>query len=271
MYRKLILDGISALNDIEHYIPYCSPQSVDRFEESIDDILILREKLVREVPAPLIGLKAFTEGNASFERAGEISDLHIFGLRNYCEDRDVDWSALRIDEYYGVTDVTEIEENWEKLDPDHTMFPINFGGNSNYVKYGLLPQSVQETAMEKSFDNWISKRASLLVAEFGYKFSKVCEKFGDMYEQDMSELQSDSKTYLIKLSDGLMLRNSGELDYLETVLDKCYNDVYNGLESGNRELLIQCVEYLREKIRDEYYWFVFIKDEDYYSFFKKEE
>ena len=267
MYRKLILDGINALNDIGHYTPYASPEANDRVEEAIDQILLLREKLLTEVPAPLIGLKAYTEGRASFERAGEISDLHIFGLREYCNDKGVDWSGLRIDEYYGATDVSEIEANWEKLDPDHKVYPINFSGNSRYIKWGLVPKGVAEQSVEDSFDKMIEKKASLLVAEFGYNFNKVCENFRDMCREEL-EFQAEYSKFILKLADGLSLMDSMELDYLQSVLNKCYSLLYKSLEQGEKDYFIQSINYLQSRVRDEYYWFVLVKDEEYQSFFK---
>ena len=267
MYRKLILDGINALSDIEHYTPYASPEANDRVEEAIDQILLLREKLLTEVPAPLIGLKAYTEGRASFERAGEISDLHIFGLREYCNDKGVDWGGLRIDEYYGATDVSEIEANWEKLDPDHTVYPINFSGNSRYIKWGIVGKSSRENATEDSFDKMIEKKASLLIAEFGYNFNKVCENFRDMCREEL-EFQVEYSKFILKVSDGLSLMDSMELDYLQCVLNKCYSLLYKSLEQGEKDYFIQSISYLRSRVRDEYYWFVLVKDEEYQSFFK---
>lgn len=75
-------------------------------------------QITQELDLTLIALEAYTEGKVSWERAGEISGLHIFGLRNYCDERDVDWCNLRIDEYMGFTGPEAektICEEWDKL------------------------------------------------------------------------------------------------------------------------------------------------------------
>lgn len=69
----------------------------------------------------LIALEAYTNHKASWERAGEISGLGIFGLENYCREKGVDNSKLRIDKYYNFTGPEaekQIEEQWDKLMAD---------------------------------------------------------------------------------------------------------------------------------------------------------
>lgn len=71
----------------------------------------------------LIALEAYTEGEASWERAGELSGLGIFGLEKYCEERDVDRCKLRIDpylEFTGPEAEKTIREEWDKLDSLHS-------------------------------------------------------------------------------------------------------------------------------------------------------
>lgn len=66
----------------------------------------------------LIALESYTEGKASWERAGEISGLGIFGLENYVNERGVDRYKLRIDPYLDFTGEKAekiIREEWDKL------------------------------------------------------------------------------------------------------------------------------------------------------------
>lgn len=66
----------------------------------------------------LIALESYTEGKASWERAGEISGLGIFGLENYVNERGVDRYKLRIDPYLDFTGEEAektIREEWDKL------------------------------------------------------------------------------------------------------------------------------------------------------------
>ena len=66
----------------------------------------------------LIALESYTEGKASWERAGEISGLGIFGLENYVNERGVDSYKLRLDPYLDFTGEKEekiIREEWDKL------------------------------------------------------------------------------------------------------------------------------------------------------------
>ncbi|MBQ2653374.1 MAG: hypothetical protein IJF83_07455 [Methanobrevibacter sp.] len=66
----------------------------------------------------LTALEAYTEGKASWERAGEISGLGIFGLEDYVHKRGVDRYKLRIDPYLDFTGEEAekiIREEWDKL------------------------------------------------------------------------------------------------------------------------------------------------------------
>ena len=70
----------------------------------------------------LIALEAYTEGKASWERAGEISGLGIFGLEKYVTERGVDSSKLRIDPYHDFTGPEAekiIRKEWDKLNKSH--------------------------------------------------------------------------------------------------------------------------------------------------------
>ena len=67
---------------------------------------------------PLIALEAYTEGKASWERAGEISGLGIQKIKKYVNERGVDRYKLRIDSYLGFTGPEAekiIREEWDKL------------------------------------------------------------------------------------------------------------------------------------------------------------
>lgn len=66
----------------------------------------------------LTALEAYTEGRASWERAGEISGLGRWGLTKYCGERGVDHAKLRIDSYMNFTGPEAekiISREWDKL------------------------------------------------------------------------------------------------------------------------------------------------------------
>ena len=66
----------------------------------------------------LIALELYTRGQASWERAGEISGLGIFGLEEYVNERGVDRYKLRIDHYLDFTGPEAekiIKSEWDKL------------------------------------------------------------------------------------------------------------------------------------------------------------
>ena len=74
--------------------------------------------LTQKINLPLVALESYTNGKVSWERAGEISGLGSWGLKEYCNQRDVDTSKLRIDKYMNFTGdeaETEICKQWDML------------------------------------------------------------------------------------------------------------------------------------------------------------
>lgn len=115
---KIAFGAINHLSDIICYLEDLPDEYHHMVLNLCNRIENDRNVFLSEVNAPLIALKRYRDCRCSWERAGEISGLGIFGLIEYCSNKGVDWRKLRIDEYYnfsGPEAEKELEQEWSKL------------------------------------------------------------------------------------------------------------------------------------------------------------
>lgn len=235
--------------DIKHYIPYMLQEQVELLEKIEQESVQLKEECLNTVNAPLIGLKAYTEGKASWERAGEISDLHIFGLDKYCQEKGVNRNNLRIDEYYGLQGeegIKSIKEEWVKLDPNNEFQPIEYGGKSMYVQYPFLTEKTKkEEYKDKIYEQFLNKVARANITGFLYKFITLQRIHDDVYLE---------KTYkfLTKLSNGFKVKNDEEFDYLVSILSTSLEILTNNPK--NEDEVRRSFNYIKNRVVDNYYY-----------------
>lgn len=250
------------LHDINYFLRYLPNEYNYDIQEIEKIIKILRQKCIDEVDAPLIALKNYTEGKVSWERAGEICDLHIFGLRNYCEERNVDYGDLRIDEYYGLEGeegIQKITENWRKLDPDGELQPINYSGDSLFTKYGLTDKSSKEYDLEDATENYINNKAKMLISEYVYEFYKTI----NMLIQDNPVLEMESeyfitepmRSYLKRLVNGLEITTEEEYNFLKLKVDISKIYLKDSIKSNSLEQVVYSYEKIKNVMIDKYYSF----------------
>ena len=243
--------GLANLRDIYFYLPYIPQEDYSDLEEISVKLEEYRNLVKDKIPVVLISLKNYTECKCSWERSGELSDLHIFGLREYCKENGVDWGDLRIDEYYGrdkEEDVVKIIESWKKLDPQGTMQPINYTGDSRYLKYPIL-QSLTET--EKSYiqakENYYQHKASFLLSEWILEYYKLIEE-----EKNKGHIVTVDKRIIgetQKILQGLTLHDEKELSTLENIL----KEATRILSSNNEPLFEEAITYINNNFKDNYY------------------
>lgn len=219
--------AITNLRDIYFYLPYIPQKDYKQLEDIGGELEKYRDNLTRKIPIVLISLKNYTECKCSWERAGELSDLHRYGLIEYCEDKGVDWRDLRIDEYYGVDsdeDVLKIIESWKKLDPNLEVHPINYTGNSRYLKYPILQsQTVIEDYHTTSKEQYCLHKSTFLLSEWILNFHDLIQK--EKTKGKIINVNKESMDKINKILQGLNITTEEELDTLKNILDEATNQL----------------------------------------------
>lgn len=261
---------LNILHEIHYFIPYLKEgnKSIESIKFINNEALKLKKLLLKETNAPLIALKAYTEGKCSWEKAGMISNLYIFGLEQYCKDHNTNRADLRIDEYYGITGesgICTIMNAWEQLDPSKTMYPINFSGNSNYTKYSIIDNSENEKRIGKAEELYYTKKAQSLIAEFHYKYQQSWSKLiknnpNEEEEANWFNASNRDFDFLLKLTKGLIVKNKEQLDYFKFILDLSYLFIKSAVKGGNFYLLLSSVDKIRNVVQDNYYDYTVKKD-----------
>lgn len=261
---KQIDETLSYLHDILYFIDYF-PKA-----EYHNEIVViysrtkeLRNRCIKEMETPLIALKNYTEGKCSWERAGSMCDLHIWGLRKYCEDKKVNCNNLRIDEYYGIEGdegIQKIKKEWDKLDPKHKLEPINFNGKSVYTKYPFLKdKSLNEKGYDDAHENYIKYKSKMLISMY------ACELYESIniiiHENPEIEVEVDfNKTKYLnkeisKYSNGINITTQEDLDFLKSTLDNCHAILNKARKEYDLEQVFNSFENLRKIMIDEYYYY----------------
>ena len=256
MYNE-VEDSLTYLHDINYFLPYLSEKEYNSLVEIKETIEKFRKKCIHDLNTPLIALKNYTEGSCSWERAGMMCDLHIFGLRKYCEDKNVNWRELRIDEYYGVEGkegIEKIKENWSKLDPNHEFEPIKYNGNSLYTKYPFLEDvSDTEYNYNDANENYIKYKSKMLISEYTCQFYKTVNQFLQKNPEFGGEvnfyLNNMINESLSKLCDGINVNKEEDLQFLELEIDIC-NDL---LKENDLESILKSYYELMDIMIDNYY------------------
>lgn len=248
------------LSDIRYYMKYMPEDYYKDILEICIKIKSFRKKCIDTMDTPLIALKNYTEHKCSWERAGMMCDLHIFGLREYCKEKNVDWGGLRIDEYYGVEGeegITEIKNNWKKLDPEKRFEPIKYGGDSLYTKYSISDNSLGEDCFNDATKNYINYKSKMLISRYACELYKTLKEFlenNPEYENEISFYKKNSMNKdLEQFSKGVEIQNEEDLDYLEHTLRICESLLKNGLENNDLESILNSYYKLKDILVDEYY------------------
>lgn len=248
-----------AISDINYYLEYIPQEYYDDIENISKEIFSFRNKCIENLNTPLIALKAYTENKCSWERAGEICDLHIFGLRDFCNKKGVDWNNLRIDEYYGLEGeegINEIKKNWKLLDPNHDFEPIKYNGDSVYTQYPILQdKSKNELNSNELNSKYFKYKSKMLIIEYSKKFYETLESLSNnpLSESQVNTYKKDK--FLLKLIDGIEAENIKNIQLLENTLDLCYELLNKSKETKNVKYLSKSLEQLKKVIVDEYYYY----------------
>lgn len=248
-----------AISDINYYMEYIPQEYHDEIKNISNDIFSFRNKCIKNLNTPLIALKAYTENKCSWERAGEICDLHIFGLRDYCNKKGVDWRNLRIDEYYGVEGeegISEIKRNWKLLDPEHEFEPIKYNGDSVYTKYPILQdKSKNELNFNEINDKYFKYKSKMLIIDYSKGFYETLEFLSNnqVLESQLNIYKTDD--FLLKLIDGIEAGSMEDIQLLKHTLDSCYELLKKSKETKNIKYLSESLEQLKRIIVDEYYYY----------------
>lgn len=246
--------------DIYFFLEYLPITYYEDISKISKEIIEFRKKCMETINAPLIALKNYTEHRVSWERAGMMCGLHIFGLREYCKNKNVDWGDLRIDEYYGFTGrnaIEKIKKNWEKLDPKHEVHPIQYSGKSLYTKYSLTETSKNEDYYNDATINYINYKSKMLISEYVCEFYKSLNQFlenNPEYEDEVNfyrghRINKDLK----KVQEGIIITKKDDLDFLEFKLDLCKLFLKDGVENNNLENILNSYYKLKDILVDEHY------------------
>ena len=259
---KELEDITTYTHDLYYFLNYMSNEEwFDCIADIHKRIKTLRKSCITNMDTPLIALKNYTEGRCSWERAGSLCDLHIWGLRKYCEDREVNYNNLRIDEYYGVEGeegIQKIKEEWNKLDPEHKFEPISYNGKSLYTKYpSLKDKTISEKEHDDAHENYIKYKAKMLISEYACELYKTL----NMITQRNPELEEEVIFYktrylgkvLSQYSNGINITTQDDLDFLEFTLDVCHIFLNRAKKENDLEQILNSFENLKKILIDEYY------------------
>lgn len=258
---KNIDNILSYIHDILYFIEYIPKKEYTNIEDIYSRTKQFRDKCIDEIDTPLIALKNYTEGKCSWERAGMMCDLHIWGLREYCENKNVDCNSLRIDEYYGIEGeegISKIKSNWKKLDPNKKVHPINYGGKSTYTQYPMLKDiSNKEKGLDEATENYIKYKAKMLISEYVCEFYKTLNYFieNNPELEDEIEFYGTQHIYkdLSKFSNGISITTENDLTYLEFLMDICHLYLKDAKKSNDFENVLNSFYKLENALIDEYY------------------
>ena len=261
-------DIFTYVSDIKYYLPYLPTEYYYNITEIYENIKKFRENCMSEINTPLIALKNYTEHKCSWERAGMMCDLHIFGLRKFCEDNDVDWRCLRIDEYYdikGEEGLLEIKKNWEKLDPQHEFQPIKYEGDSLFTKYPMLKEvSKTEYSYNDANENYIKYKAKMLISEYSCEFYKTLHylvKHNPELEEEYNFYKNHyiNKT-LSEMADGIEIADEDDLMFLEHTLDICKLFLKDAKSCNDFENVLNSFYHLDGILEKGYYEYIINQD-----------
>lgn len=256
------------IQDIDYFLPYLSDEDYKDIKNLSSKITSLRKNYVKDLNSPLIALKNYTEGKCSWERAGEMCDLHIFGLRNYCEQRNVDWSVLRIDEYYGVEGeegINKIKENWNILDPNKEVYPVKYNGDSLYVQYPFMEHlSNNEQNYNDASKSYIKYKAKMLISEYACEFYKTLNYFVEHNRELEDEINFYKNSHIGKdisrFYNGINISEKDDLEFLEFTLDLCYIFLKDAKKTNNLENVLNSFYKLEGILNNEYYYYTINQD-----------
>lgn len=239
---KYFEEAFDSIRDIFFYLPYIPNEEYEELHKLSEQTKRFRNNLKNEIPSELLALKLYTEGKVSWERAGELCDLGIFGLRNYCEEHNVEVKYLRIDEYYGMDGeecINKIKEEWSKLDPNGLMQPINYTGSTK--KYSSLEEKTTNENINILLQIlYYNMQGKYLLSSFIY----------NIYQLNLLDKNIQYYETLLEITKGLQINNIEELHYLKIYLTESLKQI---LDKPNN--ISTVMENLISYFNDEYYYY----------------
>ena len=217
---------------------------IDDINHIVEDIVSLRDEINKDEILTLYALKLYTEHRVSWERAGSISGKHIFGLQEYCNEHNVNYNNLRIDEYYDFTGedaIKTIKEEWSKLDPKGLVAPVRFDGDSNTVF-----KSDKEYKTKHLHEAHYIATGRYVLTEFNVIYNESSKLFND-------NEYSNTKyaiNYLFQISKRLEVTNQSALDKWINTLQKSYELLNTAIEYDDVNLYNQSFENIIDNLVD---------------------
>lgn len=247
---------LSDIQDLIIYSKYLGDEDMDRLLILCESIHDSRKDLQVNINPVLIALKEYTEGRASWERAGRVSDLHIFGLRKYCEDKGVDWSNLRVNEYYGPVDAQVVKDEWEILNPNHEYYPIDFTGGNPIFK------SDMEFNSRRIHNTFYTKKGQYLVSDFLWNLHGVFDAFLDKgIEVNVNDFKEDIRL-LERFCEILWVYKEEDFEYFTSLIDECNYLLIDAVDESDVNLIHESIDLLKDNISDGCYFATVSKKEN---------